>query len=118
MSTEPTGLDELFRFDIEGVHWTEPGPHPIVKGVVYGSDLTPEQQARFRVMLKGVALRIYGDVTNFLQQSPTDALKAYIEMYGPLHDEDCPADDTCACSLKWINDGLNQLVRELEGTGA
>jgi hypothetical protein len=35
------------------------------------------------------------------------AIEAYVVMNGPEHDEDCPADDTCDCEMKWINDAMN-----------
>ena len=41
------------------------------------------------------------------------ALEAYVVHNGSLHDDDCPADDTCGCSLKWINDGVNAAIRSL-----
>lgn len=40
-----------------------------------------------------------------------DALKKYIEWVGGLHDDGCPEDDTCDCSGKPINDGINAAVR-------
>jgi len=43
-----------------------------------------------------------------------DALEAYIDYNGALHDDnDCPQDDTCDCSTKWINDGINALHRHI-----
>lgn len=46
-----------------------------------------------------------------------EALETYLEWNGPEHDEDCPADDTCACSLKWVNDGVNEACRVLRRIG-
>ena len=41
----------------------------------------------------------------------TIALEAEAELRGGLHDEDCPADDTCRCSRKPENDHLNAAIR-------
>lgn len=41
------------------------------------------------------------------------ALERYVEWHGAIHDEECPADDTCDCSSKWVNDGINRLVSYL-----
>jgi hypothetical protein len=38
-------------------------------------------------------------------------LLAYIEWHGPLHDDDCPEDDTCDCSQKRTNDAVNSAYR-------
>lgn len=42
------------------------------------------------------------------------ALIAYAEWCGGVHDDECPSDDTCECSGKWINDGVTETVRYLE----
>src|SRR5690348_9650624 len=42
------------------------------------------------------------------EKTPADALKAYAEWCGGVHDEGCPEDDTCDCSGKWINDGITE----------
>lgn len=46
------------------------------------------------------------------------ALKTYIEIHGPVHEdvdgEVCPADDTCVCPGMWINDGINRAVGLLD----
>jgi hypothetical protein len=42
-----------------------------------------------------------------------EALETYVEWNGPCHDEGCPADDTCNCSQKWVNDGVNSACRFL-----
>lgn len=46
-----------------------------------------------------------------------DALEKYIEWFGGVHEDDCPADDTCDCSGKWINDGVNAAFQELRKGG-
>lgn len=38
-------------------------------------------------------------------------LKKHIEWNGPDHDDDCPGDDTCECSMKPMNDGVNAAYR-------
>jgi hypothetical protein len=43
-----------------------------------------------------------------------DAVQQYAEWHGGIHDDDCPSDDTCACSGKPINDGVNAACRYLE----
>jgi hypothetical protein len=51
------------------------------------------------------------------EKTPADMVKAlqvYIEWVGALHDENCPEDDTCDCSCKPVNDGINAAVRYLE----
>jgi hypothetical protein len=50
-----------------------------------------------------------------MDTSPLAALRAYIDWCGGVHDEHCPEDDTCSCSGKWINDGLNEAIRILQG---
>lgn len=42
-----------------------------------------------------------------------EALETYAIWNGSEHDEECPADDTCSCSLKWVNDGVNESIRYL-----
>lgn len=42
------------------------------------------------------------------------AVEAYVEYYGAVHDEDCPADDTCDCSSRWINAGVSAAMHYLE----
>jgi len=42
------------------------------------------------------------------------ALKAVTEMFGPWHDDDCPADDTCDCSAKPIHDAVNAAIARAE----
>lgn len=42
-----------------------------------------------------------------------DALTAYAEWCGGVHDDGCPEDDTCECSGQWINEGVNEAVRFL-----
>jgi hypothetical protein len=42
-----------------------------------------------------------------------DALKRYIEWVGAIHDDGCPEDDTCECSGKPINDGVNAAYKFL-----
>ena len=32
-----------------------------------------------------------------------DALQTYAEWCGGVHDDLCPEDDTCECSVKWVN---------------
>lgn len=40
-------------------------------------------------------------------QDALDGIDPYIEYHGGIHDDDCPGDDTCDCSGKVINGGLN-----------
>lgn len=42
------------------------------------------------------------------------AVIAYAEWWGGIHDEECPEDDTCACSGKAINDGVTDAVNCLQ----
>lgn len=44
-----------------------------------------------------------------------DAVETYAEWCGGVHDDLCPEDDTCDCSVKWVNDGVNTTVRFLRG---
>lgn len=39
-----------------------------------------------------------------------NAIVKYAEWCGGVHDDGCPADDTCDCSGKWINDGVTDAV--------
>jgi hypothetical protein len=43
----------------------------------------------------------------------SQGLHDYVVWNGPLHDDACPGDDTCACSLKPLNDGANEACRFL-----
>lgn len=43
-----------------------------------------------------------------------EMLEAYIVHHGPMHDDDCPGDDTCECSAKPVHDGINAAVRYLQ----
>lgn len=49
--------------------------------------------------------------------TPTDQMAMAIEKFaqwcGAVHDADCPEDDTCECSGKWINDGITAAVNYL-----
>jgi hypothetical protein len=49
------------------------------------------------------------------QVSAGIAVEAYATLCGGVHDDDCPADDTCTCSGKWINDGITAAVKYLRG---
>lgn len=40
------------------------------------------------------------------------ALKEIAEWYGSWHENECPADDTCNCSGKPLNDRVNTAIRE------
>jgi hypothetical protein len=54
--------------------------------------------------------------TPALPPDTPDALKAlerYIEWFGAVHDDECPADDTCSCSWRWVNEGVNAAFRAL-----
>lgn len=42
-----------------------------------------------------------------------EAVETYAEWCGGVHDDDCPQDDTCECSSKWVNDGVNSACRFL-----
>jgi hypothetical protein len=46
-------------------------------------------------------------------QSMADAVCKYVEWHGGIHDDGCPQDDTCDCSAKPINDGVNAACRYL-----
>lgn len=35
-----------------------------------------------------------------------------VDRFGPWHDEDCPADDTCDCSAKPLHDRINAALRD------
>lgn len=40
-------------------------------------------------------------------------LTKYVVDNGAGHDDDCPADDTCECSQKFVNDAVNAACRVL-----
>ena len=42
-----------------------------------------------------------------------EALVEYVAWHGPLHEDDCPCDDTCDCQFKRINAGVNLACRLL-----
>lgn len=44
-----------------------------------------------------------------------EAFKEYIKVMGPAHENECPADDTCNCKWKYINDKVNQAIVKAEG---
>jgi len=46
------------------------------------------------------------------------AVEKYAEWCGGVHDDGCPADDTCRCSGKWINDGVTAAVNYLRSAPA
>lgn len=41
-------------------------------------------------------------------------LKAVVEIYGPWHDDGCPADDTCHCAAKPLHDDINSAIKKAE----
>ena len=47
---------------------------------------------------------------------PTEAqiegLRQFVEWHGAAHTEDCPADDTCGCVCKPLNDAVNSILSE------
>lgn len=43
------------------------------------------------------------------------ALKEYVEWFGAVHGEDCPADDTCTCIGGSLNARVNAAIRKAEG---
>jgi hypothetical protein len=42
-----------------------------------------------------------------------NAVIKYAELGGSVHDDECPCDDTCECTSKWINDGITVAVNTL-----
>jgi erythromycin esterase-like protein len=46
------------------------------------------------------------------------AIEAYADWCGGVHDDLCPEDDTCACSGRWINDGITAAVDYLRAEHA
>lgn len=42
-----------------------------------------------------------------------ERLRQYVEWWGGIHEPSCPADDTCDCSGKSINDAVNHICRVL-----
>lgn len=55
-------------------------------------------------------------VARMQASSPTEVIKAleqYLDWHGSIHDEDCPEDDTCDCSWKPVNDGVNVALTHL-----
>jgi hypothetical protein len=38
-------------------------------------------------------------------------LATLVSEYGPWHEDDCPADDTCECSAKPLHDRINAVLR-------
>lgn len=47
------------------------------------------------------------------RETALKALTEYIEWHGPLHEDDCPCDDTCDCDFRNVNAGVNLAVRLL-----
>ena len=43
---------------------------------------------------------------------------AYVEWFGAVHQDDCPADDTCGCDGKPMNDGANLAIDLLTALAA
>lgn len=43
------------------------------------------------------------------------ALTSVVDQFGPWHDDDCPADDTCDCTAKPVHDAVNAAIRKAEG---
>lgn len=43
------------------------------------------------------------------------ALRAYVDWFGAAHHGDCPADDTCDCRCKPLNDAVNAAILKAEG---
>lgn len=54
------------------------------------------------------------DATPQATELARQALKAYAEHFGGIHEDDCPCDDTCDCSGKAINDGVTLAVNLLD----
>lgn len=46
------------------------------------------------------------------------ALKTYVDWCGSCHVEGCPADDTCDCSGRSVNDAVNNAIRNAEASPA
>jgi len=47
------------------------------------------------------------DMAHECPDTIVDILREVVERFGPWHDEDCPADDTCDCSAKPLHDRIN-----------
>lgn len=47
-----------------------------------------------------------------------DAIETYAQCYRTIHDDLCPEDDTCECSVKWVNDGITSAVNYLRELSA
>lgn len=43
-----------------------------------------------------------------------DNLKVYAEYNGPIHDKDCPGDDTCDCSYHDVNESVNKIIKAMQ----
>jgi hypothetical protein len=44
-----------------------------------------------------------------LRKKQVEAVQ-YLVGSGPMHEDDCPCDDTCSCEWKQHNDAINSLV--------
>jgi hypothetical protein len=55
------------------------------------------------------------DMAHECPDTIADILREVVDRFGPWHDEDCPADDTCDCSAKTLHDRINTaLSRQAE----
>lgn len=64
-----------------------------------------------------IALLVHQEDAHLIAAAPEllEALKEYIEVMGPAHENECPQDDTCNCKWKYINDKVNQAIAKAEG---
>lgn len=56
-------LVELWRFELQGRDATESRPHKVVRGVVYGADLTQDEVDRLRATLREATRQMHEDLT-------------------------------------------------------
>lgn len=51
------------------------------------------------------------DVRGALTAKDLQDAEQYVTYHGAIHDDGCPGDDTCSCSAKHMNDGINKVLR-------
>lgn len=72
-----------------------------------GSCRLPESQA--------IAVQTANAVLIAAAPDLLEALKEYVEWFGAVHGQDCPADDTCTCIGRGLNARVNAAIAKAEG---
>lgn len=98
----------------------DPVPYGLTDEVLAAAQRACEANFRFDdyPAMRAVLVPAIEQATKRVRAEDLLRLRAYVVAQGPIHDDDCPGDDTCECSWKPTLDVVNALCRLADSTGA